>query len=325
MGEPSEIHGVGCLPELHGAATGLHVMLFYGIALTGGVLRDAMTIVAQRKESRMTNPFYVPLEMDTDAIRRLPKTLLKAQIRRIAHTIDKRLQFSESKDIRIPDTLFESLESRLEVCRGLHMEKQPDMKWAFRIRDLCLLYRSDAATFRYPWLKKHRVDISVEEFERLVVSRRSVRSFVQKDIPTETIRKILSYAAWAPSNCNNQLTRYIVVRTPEVKANINHDFSGRMGACIIAVVGDFRFYDDSNVDGIYHDSAVSIQNILLGCCIHDIGACYVADEGVNREAFRSLLKIRDYEKITALIWMGYSEKSPIVPERGNLGERIEVV
>jgi nitroreductase len=273
----------------------------------------------------MTNQYYVPIEARPDAIRRLPEVLLKAQIRRIAHTIDKRLQFSESKEIRIPDTLYQSLRDRLEVCRELHLESQPDMKWACDIMELCSAYRRHPAAFRYPWSGQTGIGISPEQFEKLIVSRRSIRSFVEKDIPTETIRSILTYAAWAPSNCNNQLVRFIVVKTPEVKDNINHDFSGKMGACIIAVVGDFRFYDDANVDGIYHDSAAAIQNMLLGCRVHDIGACYVADEGVNREAFRSILKVAEYEKITALVWMGYSDKVPIVPTRRDIGERIVFV
>jgi len=106
---------------------------------------------------------------------------------------------------------------------------------------------------------------------------------------------------------------------------LNHDFSGEMGSCILAIIGDLRFYDDYNIDGIIHDSAASIQNILLGCHIHNIGSCYVSDEGVNKNRFRELLKIKEYEKITALVWLGYYDKVPITPARRNVNEVIEFI
>jgi nitroreductase len=45
---------------------------------------------------------------------------------------------------------------------------------------------------------------TVESFERLVRERRSVRGFLDKPVPVETLKAVFELAQWAPSNCNIQ-------------------------------------------------------------------------------------------------------------------------
>lgn len=42
------------------------------------------------------------------------------------------------------------------------------------------------------------------EFDRLVISRRSIRAFLPDPVDTDTLEKIFSVANYAPSNCNSQ-------------------------------------------------------------------------------------------------------------------------
>ena len=81
------------------------------------------------------------------------------------------------------------------------------------------------------------------------------------------------------------------------------------------VIADLRFYPDGDIDCPEHDSGAAIQNILLGCHYHDIGACYVSSQAINSNSNRKLLNIEEYEKITAFIWLGRFEKMPLMPER----------
>ncbi len=63
--------------------------------------------------------------------------------------------------------------------------------------------------------------LRINEFYELVVNRRSIRGYQKdKDVPDETIRKILENARWAPSGGNGQPWEFIVVRDQEMRNKI---------------------------------------------------------------------------------------------------------
>lgn len=51
-------------------------------------------------------------------------------------------------------------------------------------------------------------------------SRRSIRAYTQDDVPAEEMREILRLTGLAPSAFNVQPWRFVVVRSPEVKAEL---------------------------------------------------------------------------------------------------------
>ena len=53
------------------------------------------------------------------------------------------------------------------------------------------------------------------EFEKLIEERYSVRSFKSEHLPSEAIDKILAAAHKAPTGCNNQPQRILVLNTDE--------------------------------------------------------------------------------------------------------------
>lgn len=72
---------------------------------------------------------------------------------------------------------------------------------------------------------------SFETVKRLVLERRSVRKYLNKDIPVEELKEVLALAqvllVWkthckrAPSSVNAQPYKVIVVRTPEDKMKLS--------------------------------------------------------------------------------------------------------
>lgn len=53
-----------------------------------------------------------------------------------------------------------------------------------------------------------------------IVKRRSIRRFIQKEIPEEELRAVLEAAMWAPSEKNAQPWKFVVVRGQERKAMV---------------------------------------------------------------------------------------------------------
>jgi len=58
-------------------------------------------------------------------------------------------------------------------------------------------------------------DVSLESFNELASSRRSIRSFREKPIPDHVLQDVLAAANWAPSGANAQPWEFIVVKDDE--------------------------------------------------------------------------------------------------------------
>ncbi|WP_179997881.1 nitroreductase family protein [Acinetobacter sp. YH12239] len=63
-------------------------------------------------------------------------------------------------------------------------------------------------------------DIDVENFKKVVTSRRSVRKFTEKPIPSDILDQCLDLALLAPNSSNLQPWTFYVVQNPEKKQKI---------------------------------------------------------------------------------------------------------
>lgn len=57
---------------------------------------------------------------------------------------------------------------------------------------------------------------NVEEIERLIRNRRSVRLYSREDVPDEMIAKLIDLAHWAPSGMNAQPWKFLVIKKREL-------------------------------------------------------------------------------------------------------------
>lgn len=59
------------------------------------------------------------------------------------------------------------------------------------------------------------------EFNEVIKARRSIRKFKAEPVPERYIQEILDAGRLAPSASNIQSTRYVVIKSPEVKEKLN--------------------------------------------------------------------------------------------------------
>lgn len=280
----------------------------------------------------MENKYYVSYDLDEAELTRLSKDELMAQIRYYAHQVDKYMQLGQN-DVKYPydrkkllDNFINKLATRLDIYENVYNISKPDLIWAKRIKDLYNSMASNQETFMYPWEDKPTINIQFEEFKKLITTRRSIRCFTNEAIPDKIIRSIIEFACWAPSACNMQALRYVVVKDYDTKKNIiTGGFLGDTAYCVVAVIADYRLFQDWNTEGPIHNSAAAIQNMLISCNYFGIGACYVAGQNVNTESYKKLMNVKDYEKIMAFIWLGKYDKAPITPTRRDTDEIVEFI
>jgi len=150
------------------------------------------------------------------------------------------------------------------------------------------------------------------DFFSIIKNRRSVRVFQEKEVERDLIKKAIEMAAWAPSACDIQGWKFIVVDDKNKKQQIV-DLGGsiniRSAPAGILVLYDNRSKDTEYADYIQSASA-AIQNLLLTVHYLGLGACWICHLPPKRQ-LRKLFKIPGYLSPIAYIIVGYKKNEPV--------------
>lgn len=154
------------------------------------------------------------------------------------------------------------------------------------------------------------------ELWQAIRTRRSIRKYTDEVVDKETIYKIIEAGSWAPSACNIQGWKFIILDSPEVIKKIYK--SG--GASFLQNVKQavVVLYENQTDNIEYQDyvqsAAASIQNMLLMAHSLNIGTCWV-NNLPNKRVLRKILNVPfSYDPI-ALITIGYYDYAPHDRER----------
>lgn len=160
----------------------------------------------------------------------------------------------------------------------------------------------------------------------LLNKRRSVRSYIDRPIPKENLLKCIEAARVAPSACNAQPWRFIVIDEPPLKNKICEiAFSGiysinkfvKDAPVLIIVISEKEKFL-SAVGGYLRDTkyylldiGIACEHLILQATELGIGSCWIG--WFNEKAIKEALKIPKNKKIDVIISLGFYEddKSPI--------------
>ncbi len=150
----------------------------------------------------------------------------------------------------------------------------------------------------------------MEECLKVIYTRRSVRSYADKEIPEEDILKILKAAMLAPSAGNEQPWHFIVVRSREKLRKLAeaHPY-GKMvarAAAAIIVCCDPKLSKYPYPMWV-QDCSAATQNILLAARALGIGSVWIGVYPVEdrMEAIRNVLGIPRDVIVFSLVPLGY--------------------
>ena len=261
---------------------------------------------------------------------------LKTQISHLAHDLDKTInalpglpEFESTAEREI-----ENLMDCLEEWGGRSFEANETINWANE-----LISEAKSLLQDQNYQKESNLDLEVdynkaEELFELIKTRRSVRSWQGRKVPKDVIEKLLEAATWAPSACNRQSVRYIVLEDENQKmalVKLREKFLGR-APVLIFIGADSRNYYSEEVEIVpYLDAAVATQNLLLMAHAMGLGAVIVKCTNVDikmdatwsggderRKAvleMYSILNLPDYFLPAAIVALGYPKRIPKAPPR----------
>lgn len=159
------------------------------------------------------------------------------------------------------------------------------------------------------------------DFEEIVFSRRSIRSFTAQPVSDGLIERLIAYGHAAPSGGNLKEWRFIVVKSEQGKQRLTQaTYRGNrensepqswiMSApVVIAVAADLgvaakRYGRKGIAELTYLDCSAAVENMLLGAVHLGLGACYIS--GFREQEVSEALGLPETVQAVALIPVGYA-------------------
>ena len=145
------------------------------------------------------------------------------------------------------------------------------------------------------------------EFEKLIKERYSVRSFLTEHLKKEDIEKILAAGHLAPTGCNFQPQRILVLNTDESTEKLKNCTKCHFNAPTAMLVccnkdeSWVRKYDGALSAPV--DAAIVTTHMMLAAHNIGVGACWVMH--FDPFAMRETFNIPENFEPVALLVMGY--------------------
>lgn len=162
-----------------------------------------------------------------------------------------------------------------------------------------------------------------------IKERRSIRNFNSKKIKKETIEQIISYASFAPSWKNTQITRYIAIQNPDLISKIATQTTSEnnkkiiQNAPLLIAVTIIKNRSGFERDGSYttakkdgwqmFDAGIASQTFCLAA--HELGIGTVIMGIFNDKEVSEILELSEDRELVALIAAGYYDTVPSAPKR----------
>ena len=165
-------------------------------------------------------------------------------------------------------------------------------------------------------------------FLDLAEKRRSVRAYKPDDVPEELLQTVLEAGRLAPSACNKQPWRFIVVRSETGRRALGAAYAREwfwkaplvIAVCILPKEAWTRAHDGKNYAMV--DGALAMDHLQLAAAELGLGTCWIC--AFDPAAARETLGLPDDAEIVGMTPLGFPdvEANPRVRSRRPLGETV---
>lgn len=165
------------------------------------------------------------------------------------------------------------------------------------------------------------------DFGQLIRNRYSVRAYKPDPVDDEKLEAVLTAARLAPTACNKQPFRIVVVHTEgrqqELKRIYGADWFSQapIVICVCGIASDawVRRHDSKNHDQI--DAAIAMDHLILAAANEGLGSCWIC--AFDPIAAREVLGLPEGVEPIAFTPLGYPADEPREKTRKCLGELVK--
>ncbi len=184
------------------------------------------------------------------------------------------------------------------------------------------------------------------EFSELLLKRRSIRAFEDKEVPTELIDEVIADSLHAPSGGNRQKWGFIVINDKDMVRRISDSSKKNI---LDQIEKDPNHYMAQYKDGLTNeksnvfynapcvvficgekgpmgkvDPAILATYFMLSASSKGLGTCWIGLGTSPTREMKTEMGVPDDMSILAPLCLGYPKNIPVVPERkpANILKRI---
>ena len=165
-------------------------------------------------------------------------------------------------------------------------------------------------------------------FHELAETRRSVRAYKPDAVPEELVQQVLETGRLAPSACNKQPWRFIVVRSETTRRALGAAYAREwfwkapvvIAVCILPKEAWVRSFDGKNYAMV--DGALAMDHMQLAAAELGLGTCWIG--AFDPAAAREILNLPDGVELVGMTPLGFPdvEPNPRLRSRRPLGETV---
>lgn len=161
----------------------------------------------------------------------------------------------------------------------------------------------------------------------LIKHRKSIRGFINRPVEREKIMLCLEAARLAPSACNSQPWKFIVVDDPKLKNRLCkaafggiysfNSFCQTAPVMVVVVSEKSKFL--ARIGGFFRgtkyyliDIGIAVEHLVLEAEDLGLGTCWVG--WFDEEAVKSILNVPRRKKIDILLALGYYDREKVTSE-----------
>jgi nitroreductase len=150
-----------------------------------------------------------------------------------------------------------------------------------------------------------------------ILARRSVRAYADKAVPEAVMERMRRALRSAPSACNFQPWRFILVQDREIRRKLAESASGQhwMAEAPVIVVGcgmPQNAYKKMGGHGnsVDVDLAIALDHLTLAAAAEGLGTCWIG--AFDEPAVKRLLNVPHAVKVVAMTPLGYPAAAGLI-------------
>jgi nitroreductase len=155
-----------------------------------------------------------------------------------------------------------------------------------------------------------------------ITGRRSIRSFLSRDVEEEKLKAVLDAGRLAPSARNLQDWRFIVVRDPATRKSLaeasrNQEFVGQAPVVVVAC-GTSDYVMTCGQPAYVMDVTIAVDHMTLAAFSLGLGTCWIG--AFYEEKVKQILGIPEPVRVVALLPIGYPDQASKPTSRKKVDE-----
>ncbi|HWQ19704.1 MAG TPA: nitroreductase family protein [Methanotrichaceae archaeon] len=161
------------------------------------------------------------------------------------------------------------------------------------------------------------------ELMEAIRTRRSVRSYLDREVEDDKLSRVLEAARLAPSASNRQNWRFVVVKDSSTRRKLSVAARGQAfvaeAPVVIAACGtDMNYIMTCGQAAYTVDVTIAVDHMTLAAASEGLGTCWIG--AFYEDQVKEILGIPRDVRVVALLPLGYPAKVPQPTPRKSPGE-----